>query len=81
MKSVWGLILPWTVIIIHYKMFNLVDITNENKKKYDGKWPYIPDHSYRFLIIGVCESGKANALLNVMSQQDDIDKIICMKNI
>ena len=29
-------------------MFNLDDITNENNKK----WPYIPDHSYRMLIIG-----------------------------
>ena len=55
MKSVWGLIFPWTVIIVHYKMFNLDDITNENKKEYDGKWPYIPDHPYRFLIIGVSE--------------------------
>ena len=33
-------------------MFNLDDITKENNKEYYLKWPYIPDHSYRILIIG-----------------------------
>ena len=29
---------------------------------------------YRILIIGGCRSGKTNVLLNLISQQDDIDK-------
>ena len=33
-------------------MFNLDDITNGNNKNHNKKWPYIPDHSYRMLIIG-----------------------------
>ena len=56
-------------------MFNLDDITNENNKEHDRKWPYIPDHPYRVLIIGGSGSEKANALLNLISQQDDIDKL------
>ena len=45
------------------------------KKKQNEKWPYIPDHPYRILIIGGSGSGKRNTLLNVISQQDDIDKM------
>ena len=56
-------------------MFNLDDIANENNEEHNKKWPYIPDHSYRSLIIGGSGSGKTNALLNLISQQDDIDKI------
>ena len=36
---------------------------------------YIPDHSYRILIIRGSGSGKTNLLLNLISRQDDIDKI------
>ena len=32
-------------------------------------------HPYRALIIGGSESGKTNALLNLIKEQDDIDKI------
>ena len=56
-------------------MFNLDDISNENNKEHNRKWPYIPDHPYRVLIIGCSGSEKANALLNLISQQDDIDKL------
>ena len=56
-------------------MFNLNDITNENNKKHKKKWPFIPDHPYRILIIGGSGSAKPNALLNLIIQQDDIDKI------
>ena len=56
-------------------MINLDDITNENKKKQNKKWPYIPDHPYRILIIGGSGSGKTNTLLNLIKEQDDIDKI------
>ena len=55
-------------------MLNLDGIINENKE-YNKKWPFIPDRPYWILIIGGSGSGKTNALLNLISQQDDIDKI------
>ena len=33
-------------------MFTLDSITNENNKEHNKKWSFIPDHSYRILIIG-----------------------------
>ena len=56
-------------------MFNLDNITNENNKEHNEKWLYIPDHPYRILVTGASGSGKANALLSLISQQSDIDKI------
>ena len=56
-------------------MFNLDDITNENNKEPNEKSPYIPNHPYRILINGGSGSGKTSALLNLMKEQDDIDKI------
>ena len=59
-------------------MFNLDDITNENNEDHNLKWQYIPDHPYRMLIIGGFGSGKTNALLNLIEEQDSdslIDKI------
>ena len=56
-------------------MINLDSITNENNKEHNEKWPYIPDHPYRILIIGGSGSGKTNTLLNLIKEQDDIDKI------
>ena len=39
-------------------------------------WPYIPDHSYRILIVGGSGSGKTNVLLNLIkNQRPDTDKI------
>ena len=55
-------------------MFNLDDITNENNTEHNKKWPYIPGYPCRILIIADSGSGKTNALLNLISQQDDIDK-------
>ena len=55
-------------------MFNLDNIANENNKEHNEKWPYIPDDPYRILIIGCSESGKTNTLLNLISQQENIDK-------
>ena len=63
------------VIIIHYKMINLDSITNENNKENNEKWPYIPDHLYKILIIGGSESGKTNMLHNLINEKDDINKI------
>ena len=51
-------------------MINLDNITNENNKKYNEKWPYIPDHPYRILIIGGSGSEKINTLLNSIKEQD-----------
>ena len=56
-------------------MFNLDLITNEDSKEHNKKWPFIPDHPSRILIIGGSGSGKTNALLNLIKEQDDIDKI------
>ena len=56
-------------------MINLDSITNENNKKHNEKWPYIPDHSYRILIIGGSGSGKTITLLHLINEQNDIDKI------
>ena len=55
-------------------MMNLDDIINENKKHHE-KWPYIPDHPYRMLIIGGSKSKKTNALLNLIKEQ-----IFCLIN-
>ena len=57
------------------KLINFDDCTNENKVKYNPKWPYIPDHPYRILIVGGSGSGKTNTLLNLINNQPDIDKI------
>ena len=56
-------------------MINLDSITNKNNKEYNEKWPYILDHPYRILIIGGSGSGKTYALLNLINEQDDIEKI------
>ena len=56
-------------------MINLDSITNKNNKEHNEKWPYIPDHPYRILIIGGSGSGKTNALINLINEQNDIDKI------
>ena len=45
-------------------MINFDDYVNENKTERNLKWPYIPDHPYRILILEGCGSGKINALLN-----------------
>ena len=55
-------------------MINLDSITNENNKKPNKKWPYIPDNPYRILIIGGSGSGKTNALFKLIKEQDDIDR-------
>ena len=56
-------------------MINLDSIIKEKNKIYNEKWPYIPDHPYRILIIGGSGSGKTNTLLNLINEQKDIDKI------
>ena len=55
-------------------MINLDNIRNDKKPKHN-KYPYIPDHPYRLLIIGRSGSGKTNALINLINEQNDNDKI------
>ena len=52
-------------------MVNFDSITNKNNKK----WSYIPDNPYRILIINASGSAKINALINLINEQDHIDKI------
>ena len=56
-------------------MINLDNIINKDNNNHNEKWPHIPDHSYRILIIGGSGSGKTNTWLNLINEQKDIDKI------
>ena len=56
-------------------MINFDEYTNENKRKHNPNWPYIPDHPYRILIVGGSGSGKTNTLLYLINNQPYIDKI------
>ena len=56
-------------------MINLDNIVNNNNEKHNEKWPYIPDHRHRILIMGGSGSGKTNTLLHLINEQKDIDKI------
>ena len=56
-------------------MINLDSINNENNKKHNEKWPYVPDHPYRIITIGSSEWGKTNAFVNLKNEQNGIDKI------
>ena len=52
----------------------LDDITKENNKEHNEKKPYVPDHPYRILKIGGSGTGKSSVLLNLINEQNDIDK-------
>ena len=56
-------------------MFNFDYVTNEDIKEHNRKWSEIPHHPYRILTTGGCDSGKKNALLNVINNEPDIDKM------
>ena len=53
-------------------MINLDSITNENNKEQNEKWQFIPDHPYRIFVL---DQEKQNTLLNLINEQNDIDKI------
>ena len=55
------------------QMINLDSHTNESNREHNEKWLFVPNHLYRILIIG--EKGKANALLNLIKEQNGISKI------
>ena len=44
-------------------MINFDDYANESKTKHNLKWPYIPDHRYRILIIGSSGTGKKKCIV------------------
>ena len=56
-------------------MINLDSIKNKNNKEQNKNWPYVPGHPYITLVIAGSESGKRNALINLINEQNDIDKI------
>ena len=62
-------------------MINFDDYVSENRTELNGNWPYTLDHPYTILIIGGSGSGKRNVLLNLINNQPDIDKYICMLKI
>ena len=56
-------------------MISLNSINSKSNKEHNEKWPFILDHPYRILITGVSGSRKTNALVNLIHEQGDIDKI------
>ena len=52
------------------------DVTKKTRAEHNLKWPYIPDHPYRILIIGGSGSGKTNALFILIGYQNDYDNAI-----
>ena len=56
-------------------MINFDDVTKENIREHNPKWPQIPDHPQRILIIGGSGSGKTNPLFSLINEELDIDKI------
>ena len=52
-------------------MIDLNIITDEKNEK----WPNIPDHPYRTLIIEGSKSEKTNSMINLINKQNDIYKI------
>ena len=59
----------------HFYALQNDSIINENNKEHNEKWSYIPDHPHRTFITGGSGSGKINTLLNLINEQNDIDKI------
>ena len=57
-------------------MINLDSIINENNKERNEKWSYILDHPCIILMIGGSGSRKTNALLNLINERGDINKIV-----
>ena len=64
-----------TELLSKCKWLILMIILTKNKTEHNLTWPYIPHHPYRILIIEGSGSGKKNALLNLINNQPDINKI------
>ena len=56
-------------------MLNFDLNTKEGIKVHNSNWPEFPNHLYRILIIGDSGSAKTNALLSLISHEQDINKI------
>ena len=63
------------VFICTYKCLTLITFQKKTKKEHNPKWPEISDHPYRILITGGSGSGKTNALLNLINNEPEMDKI------
>ena len=50
-------------------MINFHEVTGGNTQEHKSYWPQIPDHPYKMPIIRSSESGKTNALLNLINCQ------------
>ena len=55
-------------------MINFNDIVRKSVEENNLNWSQIFDQSYIMLIIWSSVSGKTNALVNLISHQQDIDK-------
>ena len=56
-------------------MINFDEYTSENRVNHNPNYPYIPDHPYGILTIAGSGSGKTSALLYLIDNHPDIDKI------
>ena len=56
-------------------MFKFDHTTKEDIKEHNSNWPEIPDHPYIIITVGCSASVKAHALLNLINNEPDIDKI------
>ena len=56
-------------------MINLDSTKNENNKKHNEKRSFISDHPNRILIVDGSGPEKTKASLNLIKEQNDIDKI------
>ena len=56
-------------------MFNFDYITKEDIKEHNPTWPEIPDHPSWILMTESSGWGKTDALLNLINDEPDIDKI------
>ena len=56
-------------------MFNFDYITKEDIKEHNPTWPEIPDHPYWILMTEGSGWGKTDALLSLINNEPDIDKI------
>ena len=65
----------WLPLLCITNILNVVNITNKNNKEHNKIWSYILDPPYRILIIDGSGLRKTSTLINLISQQNHIDKI------
>ena len=62
-------------------MFNSDYITKKDIKERNPNWPETPDHPYRMLIVGGSGSEEINALITLINNEPNIDKIFYIPKI